>query len=228
MIIVTGGSRGLGRQLVEKYRVSGQKVYSTYQSTLTSEMEKKIFHQVDVKNFESVNTWVGQLDITANDKITLINCAGISYNSFCHKSEPEKWAEVIEVNLVGTYNCIRAFLPFMRTNNFGRIVTISSVVAQMGGVGVTAYSASKAGLWGLTKSLSKECKGKDITINNINLGYFEAGMIQQVPEEVKQDIRQRTSSNRFGQPDELYNLIEYIRSAQYTNGSSFDINGGLY
>lgn len=226
MIIITGASRGLGAELA-KHFAEHEKVVGFYNKTAPQNPGKIEFAQVDVTNHKQVQDW-SSVACKDQKQIKLICCAGINYNSLLHKSEPEMWANVIGVNLIGTYNIIREVLPFMRESGFGRIVTVSSVVPQLGVPGTTAYAASKAGLWGLTKSLSKELRGKDITINNVNLGYFDAGMINEVPTEIQAQVKKTIPKERFGKPDELRDLIEYIFKAPYTNGTSFDINGGLF
>ncbi|MBP1671863.1 MAG: family oxidoreductase, partial [Bacteroidetes bacterium] len=105
-----------------------------------------------------------------------MNCAGISYNSYAHKADIDKWNKVIEVNLNGTFNVIRNILPIMREQSYGRIINFSSIVTSLPTPGVSAYAASKAGLIGLTKSLAVENASKRITVNAINLGYANIGM----------------------------------------------------
>lgn len=227
MILITGASRGLGAELFSTYRKKNIPVLGTFHET-SGDTPKGTMTQVDVSDYKTVDAWVNEIKDDLDQEITLINCAGISYNAFLHKSDPQAWEHVIQVNLIGTYNCIRAILPIMREKNWGRIITISSVVAQSGMAGTSSYAASKAGLWGLVKSLSKEFKGKDITINNINLGYFNVGMIEQVPAAIQEEVKSKIPKERFGQPQELFDLVEYIKSAAYVNGSSFDINGGLF
>jgi acetoacetyl-CoA reductase/3-oxoacyl-[acyl-carrier protein] reductase len=232
MVLITGASRGLGRELFSTYLKNGTPVFGTYHSSPPNDAPQGSNFKVDVSDFKSVEDWIQQVtqqNPTLLDQgLTLINCAGISSNSFLHKSDPEKWEQVIKVNLLGTYNCIRAILPLMREKNHGRIITVSSVVAQQGVAGTSSYAASKAGLWGLVKSLSKEVKGKNITVNNINLGYFDVGMIEQVPQALQEDVKSKIPRERFGKATELFSLVEYLRGAEYVNGSSFDINGGLF
>jgi len=165
------------------------------------------------------------------DKITrviLINCAGTNYSSFAHKSDIKKWVKVINVNLVGTFNVIHAFLPYMREENYGRIINFSSVVAQIGVPGTSAYAASKAGLCGLTKSIAVENAKKGITINNLNLGYFNIGMINDVPKDFQKAIKEKIPSGNFGDPENIFKAVKFLIEADYVNGTSIDINGGLY
>ena len=157
-----------------------------------------------------------------------MDSSGISYNSFLHKSDPIKWKSIIETNLIGTYHSIRVFLPKMREQNFGRIINFSSVLAQKGFPGTSAYSASKSALWGLSKSLAQENGSKNITINNINLGYVNLGMgISEISIEIQESIKEQIPSKKFCEPSEIIDSIEYLRKSNYLNGISIDLSGGL-
>lgn len=226
MIIISGASKGIGKYLFDNFKKhSSKKVIGTYNSSEPKNIEG--YYKVDVADFTSVTDFYNKLE-TCKKEITLINCAGISYNSFAHKSEPEQWRKVVEVNLFGTYYMIRAFLPIMREENYGRIINLSSVIPQKGTPGVSAYSASKAALWGLSKSLCAENGSKNITINNINLGYVNLGMgVEQVPKEYQEIIKSQIPSKEFCNPQEILNTVEYLISTPYINGSSIDLSGGL-
>ena len=134
--LITGSSKGIGKFLLEKYSVLNYSVYGTYNNTNTR--ISNLF-KVDISNYDNVSVWIDSLKLT--NRIILINCAGISYNSFAHKADLKKWIKVIEVNLVGTFNVIHKLLPIMRFNNYGRIINISSVTAQIGTPGVSGYAA---------------------------------------------------------------------------------------
>ena len=171
--------------------------------------------------------WVEQLLPRLKD-VVLINCAGISYNSFAHKADIEKWSSVIDVNIKGTFNVIRAILPHMRNDGYGRIVNFSSVVTKLPTPGVSAYAASKAALVGLTKSLATENASKGITVNAINLGYCNVGMgVNDVPAEYQEKMMSQIPSKRFCDPQEIYNTIRYMIDTPYLNGSAIDINGAI-
>jgi acetoacetyl-CoA reductase/3-oxoacyl-[acyl-carrier protein] reductase len=116
----------------------------------------------------------------------------------------------------------------MRAENFGRIINLSSVVAQTFVPGTSAYAASKSGLWGLTKSVASENAQKGITINNLNLGYFEIGMIQEVPKEYLDQIKSKIPSGELGHPYNIKETIKLLMKSDYINGTSIDINGGLF
>jgi NAD(P)-dependent dehydrogenase (short-subunit alcohol dehydrogenase family) len=123
---------------------------------------------------------------------------------------------------------IRAILPFMREQNYGRIINFSSVLAQKGVAGTSAYAASKAALWGMSKSIAAENAGKNITINCLNLGYFNLGMIEQVPEELQNELKKSIPTGDFGDPENIYKAVRFLIESNYVNGSSIDINGGLF
>ena len=161
-------------------------------------------------------------------KLTLINCAGNNYNSFAHKADVDNWSQVIDVNLTGTFNVIRTVLPIMREEGYGRIINFSSIVAQMGIPGTSAYAASKAGLWGLSKSIAVENAAKGITINNLNLGYFDIGMIKEVPEKFQEIIKEKIPTRNFGNPENIFNAVKFLMETDYINGTSIDINAGLF
>jgi NAD(P)-dependent dehydrogenase (short-subunit alcohol dehydrogenase family) len=122
---------------------------------------------------------------------------------------------------------MNALLPFMRKQEFGRIINLSSIVGQMGVMGTSAYAASKAGINGMIKSIALENAQKNVTVNNINLGYFKVGMIQEVPEELQEKIKLKIGMKEFGSPEHILNTIEYMRSTDYLTGACLDLNGGL-
>ena len=226
MIIITGASRGIGKFLLKKFVSEGKTVVGTYLSTKPDKELKQFYYKVNISNTTSVKKFIEKIKSDLQN-IILINCAGINYNSFAHKSKIDLWKNVIDVNLNGTFNVISEILPFMRENNYGRIINFSSIVAQTGIPGTSAYAASKAGLWGLSKSIATENASKGITINNLNLGYFDIGMITEVPEEFQEKIKQKIPSKQFGNPENIFKSVKFIIDNDYLNGASIDINGGF-
>lgn len=223
-IIITGASNGIGKYLMEHFH----RTINTTHGICNSSKES-LLPQVDISDYKQVDFWIRSLQSSGHLKgnIVLINCAGISYNSFAHKSDVEKWKKVIDVNLLGTYNVIRAVLPIMRDNGYGRIINISSVVAQKGVAGTSAYAASKAALWGLSKSIAVENASKNITINSINLGYCDIGMIRDVPVDLQDKIKTTIPMGKFADKKEITNVINMLINSEYITGSEIDVNGGL-
>jgi NAD(P)-dependent dehydrogenase (short-subunit alcohol dehydrogenase family) len=119
-------------------------------------------------------------------------------------------------------------LPIMRESSYGRIINLSSIVAQTFVPGASAYAASKAGLWGLARSIAMENAKKGITINNLNLGYYNLGMISEVPKEYQDILKKKIPSGNFGGPENILNAIKFLIENDYINGTSIDINGGLF
>jgi len=227
VVLITGASKGIGKFLSDYFAAKGFQVFGTQLKTQLSIVPGIKINQVDVSIFSQVETWIKSLPLV-NEKLILINAAGISYNAFAHKADPEKWLDVIKVNLFGSFNTSKCVLPLMREVNYGRIINISSVVPQLGIHGTSAYSASKSGLWGLTKTLSIENATKGITVNNLNLGYFDIGMIKDVPEDMQKVLIQKIPQQTFGNPRNIINAVEFLIESDYTTGTSVNINGGLY
>lgn len=224
MILITGASRGIGKYLFEKFISDDNNVIGTYLSTKPDKFNDN-YYKVDVSNYKEVENWIKSIPYLKN--ITLINCAAINYNSFTHKADCENWKKVVETNLIGSFNTIRYVLPFMRDDRYGRIINFSSVVAQMGVFGTSAYAASKSGLWGLTKAICSENAKYNITINSLNLGYFNIGIIRDIKTEMLKQIKENIPTGEFGNPIEIYNVIKLLMDSNYINGTSIDINGGL-
>lgn len=225
MIIITGINGGIGNYLFNSFNKNGEEIVGTYHLNKPEGEQYKSCIQLDITDNVQVESFAKS--ISQCEDITLVNCAGISYNSFAHKSNVNEWANVINVNLTGTYYLIRAVLPLMREQNYGRIINLSSIVAQTGVLGTSAYAASKAGLNGMIKSIALESANKSITINNINLGYFKVGMINTVPKEIQEKIKSKIAFNEFGDPQNIFNTIQYIRDTPYLTGSCIDLNGGI-
>lgn len=226
MIIITGASRGVGNFLLNSYlQQSESNIIGTYCNSMPTD-HIEVFEKIDVTNIEEINNFIQRRAGDLKD-ITLINCAGISYNAYTHKSDPEKWKSVVETNLFGTYHFIRALLPIMREQKFGRIINFSSVVAIKPTPGVSAYAASKSALWGLSKSIGIENAIFNISVNNINLGYSELGMIETVPEEFKKQIIAQIPAGILCEPKDILNTVNYLMSTRYITGSSIDLTGGL-
>lgn len=226
MYIITGASRGIGKFLMEKYHAEGQLVIGTYNRTQPGEVNHQLMHKVDITKIDEVKAWIEKIKPMLN-QIVLLNCAGNNYNAFAHKVNHAQWSEVIQTNLIGSFNVISMLLPIMREQNWGRIINFSSVVAQMGVPGTSAYAASKSGMWGLTKAIAAENAKKGITINSLNLGYFDIGMITEVPAEFQQVIKAKIPTNNFGNPENIANAVQFIVKSDYLNGTAIDISAGL-
>lgn len=222
MIIITGASKGIGQFLYNKYINSGIDVIGTCNTTSNNDLIK-----LDVTNENEVIDFYNKLPISINE-LSLINCAGVNANSLTKKFDINSFKNVIDVNLIGTFLMTKHALSIMLEIRFGRIINISSVVPQIGIPGTAAYSASKSALWGLSKTIAAENANKNITCNSLNLGYFNVGMIKEVPEAALEKILADIPMQKLGDPINIYNAVEFLRTSDYITGTSLDINGGLY
>lgn len=227
-ILITGASRGIGLFLLQSFVKRHCSVYGTFGSTVPPEGLLPYFTQVDITYQDQVNNWI-KTSVSETDQIILINCAGINYNVLGRKADMDLWKRVIDVNLVGTFRVINAVLPLMYVNSFGRVINFSSIVAQKGVNGTSAYAASKAALWGLGKCLALENASHGITVNTVNLGYMDAGMtLESVPEKLREDIYKQIPLKRFGSLGEVLKTVDYLIDTEYITGTTIDLNGGLY
>ena len=210
MKIIIGASGGIGSKLFHHY----SPLEGTIGTFCQNGEESESMYFLNVASWRETKRFFNRCHLYES-KIVLINCAGVNYDSMAHKANYAGWGWVIDVNLKGVFNVIRTFLPYMRKQNYGRIINMSSVVAQMGVMGTSAYAASKAGLWGMTKAIAAENKDKGITINNLNLGYMDAGMALELPVEKRGSI------------DNIINAIDFLVDSDFVTGTSIDINGGI-
>lgn len=224
MIIITGASKGIGKYLFERFKKEGQAVIGTYNSSNKSNEDN--MHKLNITDEGEVKAFFDKISAQLKKNV-IINCAGINYTALAHKSNIVEWANVVNVNLVGTFNIIHHILPFMREEGYGRIINLSSVVARLSIPGTSAYAASKSGLWGLSRSIAAENAKKGITINTLNLGYFNIGMIAEVSETFKVEIKNKIPMGDFGKPENIYNCIQFLLNSDYVTGSEIDINGGI-
>ena len=225
MILITGASKGIGKYLCEEYLHNNENIIGIYNSTIIGK-DSGNYYKIDITDIIQVQNFINTIKSQLNN-ITLINCAGINYNSFAHKSDIVKWQEVLKVNLFGTFNIISCILPIMRDQSYGRIINFGSVVSELPSPGISAYAASKSALSGMSKSIAFENANKGITINNINLGYSELGMINEVPEIYLNQIKERIPSKKLCKSSDIFNTVEYLRNTEYVNGSNININGGI-
>jgi acetoacetyl-CoA reductase len=239
-VIVTGGSRGIGRAIALDFASKGANVSIVYldhrtqgQQVLT---ELKAFgedaeeHATDVKDFSAIQQLFADF-IRRHGRIdALINCAGINRDRTFTKLTAEQWHEVLDTNLTGAFNCSKAVWDQMKTQNYGRIVSISSIVGQAGNFGQTNYSASKAGLLGFTKSLALEGARNNITVNAICPGFIDTDMVRSIPADALEKVVQKIPMQRLGQPDEVARAVTFLASpaSGYITGQVVAVNGGLY
>ena len=232
VIVITGASGGMGTALTNWF------IQQEYNLVLHSHSS-----QIALPSAENILLITGDLreEKTAQELIdgalerfgridVVINNAGISRSAMSWKTEFEAWKETMAINLDAPFLVSKAVIPHMRAQKSGSIINISSVVAQTGAIGTAAYAASKAGLIGLTKTLSKELASANINVNALALGYFNTGMIEDVPTEMQAEIIQTIPMNRLGDPETVCKTIEWLIAdeSRYVTGQVVNLNGGMF
>jgi len=243
--LVTGASRGLGKAIALRLAGAGCDVAINYVDVPDRDNAQEardvadearamgrqaVCVQADVTDMVCVQAMVGDV-IEAFGKLDiLVNNAGITRDSTLRKLAKEDWDSVLAVNLTGAFHCARAAIEHMRERRYGRIISLSSVVALSGNIGQTNYAASKAGLIGLTKSLAREVARRGITVNAIAPGFIDTEMVQAVPEDIVQQIVAGIPMGRLGQPEDVANAALFLASEQagYITGHVLSVNGGLH
>jgi NAD(P)-dependent dehydrogenase (short-subunit alcohol dehydrogenase family) len=226
MLVITGIAGGLGSYLAHAFAAEMPVVGTYHRSRPEFDPPLAGLYPVDVTSADSVAAFV-EAARPHLSRIVLVNLAGVSIDGMGHKMPEATWDSVLDTNLKGTFLMCRALLPLMRAEHWGRIITVSSVVGQMGIPGTAAYASSKAGLFGLTRTLAAENAHEGITANTLALGYFNAGMINVIKPEIQARIREKIPMQRFGEPREFEQAVRFIIDCGYLTGSTISINGGL-
>ncbi len=237
--IVTGGRRGIGKAIVEMLAFRGVDVLiSDKQEDETQNTAREIAARTgrritatvtDVSNFESARDMV-DLALTEFGKVDiLVNNAGITRDTLILRMEEKDWDEVLDTNLKGAWNCSKAVVRSMMKQRFGRIVNISSVSGLAGQAGQTNYSASKAGLIGLTKALAREVASRGITVNAVAPGFVPTSLTEGLPEELKDTMMKLIPLGRWGKPEEIAFAVGFLVSeeASYITGQVLSVDGGM-
>jgi acetoacetyl-CoA reductase len=235
LAVVTGGTRGIGREISRALQRAGHTVVANYH---TGKEAAAAFHTEtgiaveawDVADYGACEAAVGRIVAAHGPIEILINNAGITRDTFLHRMPAEAWHQVIETNLTSCFNMCRLVIASMRERGFGRIVNVASINGQAGQVGQTNYSAAKAGVIGFTKALALESAAKGITVNAVAPGYILTDMVKAVPEGPREEVRKKIPVGRFGEPEEIAHAVLYLvsDSAGFVTGSTLTVNGGQY
>ncbi len=233
--IVTGGAQGFGLDIAKRFLDSGGKVIIW---DIDSKMIEKVIKEldnpnlssniVDVSNYSEVERNVNEITNRSNIDI-LINNAGITGpTATLWEYDIDMWKKVVDINLMGTFNCCRAIVPNMIKNNYGRIVNVASVAGKDGNANASAYSVGKAGAIGLTKSLGKELADKNIAVNAVTPAGAKTRILDQMTKEHVQRLLSKVPRGRFLEVEEFTSLICWLSSEEntFSTAAVFDISGG--
>ena len=235
-IIVTGASGGIGNAIIKKLYENGANILAS--GTRIEKLEEL------KKNFENIK--ILKFDISQNDKIEefienatselggsldgIVNNAGITQDNLAIRMNLEEWQKVININLTSTFLMSKFAIKKMLKNKSGKIVNITSVVGHTGNLGQANYTASKAGIVAMSKSLAIEYAKKNININCISPGFIKTAMTDKIDEKFKEVVISKIPSARLGEPDDIANAVLFLSSDQsnYINGETLHVNGGMY
>lgn len=236
---ITGATRGIGRQIAITLAESGCDIAVNYRTenddlkSIKQEIEsnnvKFLAVQGDVSNYEDCERCVKEIIAEFGQIDILVNNAGITRDTLLMRMKKEDFEQVINVNLVGTFNVTKNVIPYMLKARSGRIVNISSVVGISGNAGQTNYAASKAGIIGFTKSLAKEVASRGILVNAIAPGFIQTQMTEVLKDEVKEEIAKTIPLKRMGTAQDVANVVKFLTSedSSYVTGQVLHVDGGM-
>ena len=237
--LITGATRGIGKQIAITLAKQGYNIALNYRKE-NEELEntKKEIEEIgvqvlavkgDVANFEDCEKFVKQTIERFEQIDVLVNNAGITKDMLLMRMKKEDFEQVIDTNLVGTFNVTKNVVPYMMKARSGRIINISSVVGISGNAGQTNYSASKAGIIGFTKSLAKEIASRNILVNAVAPGFIETNMTDVLKDDVKQEIAKNIPLKRMGTAHDVANVVKFLASddSSYITGQVINVDGGM-
>ena len=233
--VITGGAQGFGFDIAKRFLNSGARVIIwDIDSKMIEKAVKELNNQnlssnvIDVSNYKEVEDCTNEINKKSNIDI-LINNAGITGpTSTLWEYDVEMWKKVVDINLMGTFNCCRAVVPNMIKNNYGRIVNVASVAGKDGNANASAYSVGKAGAIGLTKSLGKELADKNIAVNAVTPAGAKTRILDQMTKEHVQRMLSKVPRGRFLEVEEFTSLVCWLSSEEntFSTAAVFDISGG--
>ena len=235
-IIVTGATGGIGNSIVKKLYDAGANILATGTKSEKLEELKKKFEGIkilkfDISQTDNLENFIEDATKQIGGKLDcLVNNAGITQDNLAIRMSIQEWKKVIDINLTSTFLISKFAIKKMLKNKKGKIINITSVVGHTGNLGQTNYTASKAGIVAMSKSLAIEYAKKNININCISPGFIKTAMTNKIDEKFKEVIISKIPSARLGEPEDVANAVIFLASPQsdYINGETLHVNGGMY
>ena len=240
VIVVTGASRGIGRGIAVALAESGCAVVINFSSSAEAAQETAAAVEArggtahlcrfDVSDPEAIKEGFKEIGKLYNRVDVLVNNAGITRDNLLALMKPGEWDAVIDTNLKGAFLCSQAVVKMMMRQKYGRIINVTSVVGVIGNPGQCNYSAAKAGLLGLTRSLARELISRNITVNAVAPGFIETAMTLRLPEKVRGELLNQIPAGRYGSPEDVAAAVKFLASdeAGYITGQIIHVNGGMF
>ena len=235
-IILTGATGGIGDSILEKLVTAEANVLATGTNEEKLNSIKNKYHSVkvekfDISNHKEIENFINKVNDKFENKIdVLINNAGVTSDNLSIRMKDEEWNKVIDINLTSTFLLSKNVIKKMLKNKKGKIINITSVVGHTGNIGQANYSASKAGLVAMSKSLALEYGKKNININCISPGFITTDMTNKINQEYKDILKSKIPLDRFGDPKDVANTVVFLSSnlSDYITGETIHVNGGMY
>ena len=235
-IIVTGATGGIGNSIIKKLNELDANVLASGTKIEKLEKLKEDFRNIkilkfDISQSDKIENFIEEASSEFNGNLDcIINNAGITQDNLAIRMDLEEWRRVLEINLTSTFLMCKFAIKKMLKNKKGKIINITSVVGHTGNLGQSNYTASKAGIVAMSKSLAIEYAKKNININCISPGFIKTAMTDKIDEKYKENIISRIPSSRLGEPDDIANAVLFLASNQsdYINGETIHVNGGMY
>ena len=234
-IIITGATGGIGNALVKKFISLNGKVLATGTKENKLNEIKKKFPEIsiikfDISNHSKIDEFIEKAVSELGGLDILINNAGINLDNLSLRMKDDEWKRVIDINLGSTFFLTKSSIKKMLKNKYGRIVNITSIVGHTGNLGQSNYSASKAGIIGMTKSLANEYAKKNITLNCVSPGFIQTSMTDKINDSMKSILVSKIPMSKLGSGEDVANAVAFLSSdnASYITGETIHVNGGMY
>ncbi len=234
-ILITGATGGIGKDLVKKFTSLNGDILATGTKLEKLESLKKDYptiktNKFDISNHSKIEEFIENVFKELGGLDILINNAGVNVDNLSLRMKDDEWKKVIDINLTSTFLLSKYGIKKMLKNKFGRIINITSVVGHSGNLGQANYSASKAGIIGMSKSLAIEYAKKNITVNCVSPGFIVSNMTMNIAEKVKEHLTSRIPMGKLGTGEDVSNCVAFLasESASYVTGETMHVNGGMY
>ena len=234
-ILVTGATGGIGDSIIKKFLSLDANVLGTGTNNEKLETLKKNYPKIetakfDISEHEKIDEFIENVFLKLGGLDILINNAGITKDNLSLRMKNDEWQKIIDINLSSTFYLCKSAIKKMLKNKYGRIVNITSIVGHTGNIGQANYSASKAGVVAMSKSLAIEYAKKNISVNCVSPGFIQTKMTEKISEEMKNTLLSRIPMNKLGTPDDVSNTVAFLcsESSSYITGETIHVNGGMY